>query len=138
MEKHHALAAPCKSCPYRKDVPSGIWAASEYEKLHQYDGEIIEQLHKGGMALFECHQLNGALCSGWLGCHGPHNLLAMRLHAGSVAPETFDYETDVPLFASGAEAAAHGMRDIEISSEAAHKTMARILKKRARKHGKEG
>ena len=29
--------SPCGSCPYRQDVPSGVWAASEYEKLPAYD-----------------------------------------------------------------------------------------------------
>jgi hypothetical protein len=129
-ELHHALAAPCKSCPYRKDVPSGVWAANEYEKLPSFDGEIVEQLMKGGTGLFLCHQKNNSLCSGWLGCHGPDNLVAMRLHHQYVKPETFDYTTDVPLFTSGAEAAAHGMRDIEKPSDAAHRTMGRLLRKK--------
>lgn len=125
---HHALKAPCKSCPYRKDVPSGIWAPEEYEKLPSFDGEIVEQLMKDGTALFLCHQQNNSLCSGWLGCHGPENLLAMRLHHEHVEPETFDYTTDVPLFSSGAEAAEHGMKDIEQPGEKAEKTMQRLMK----------
>lgn len=128
---HHALAAPCKSCPYRQDVPSGVWAENEYEKLPAYDGEIVEQVMKGATGLFLCHQQNSALCSGWLTCHGPENLLAIRLHLEHVEAEVFDYKTDVPLFASGAEAAAHGVRDIEEPSEAAHRTMNRLLRKRA-------
>jgi hypothetical protein len=28
---------PCESCPYRKDVPSGVWSEGEYRKLPQYD-----------------------------------------------------------------------------------------------------
>ncbi|QSY98577.1 hypothetical protein J2J97_32245 (plasmid) [Rhizobium bangladeshense] len=130
-ELHHALAAPCKSCPYRKDVPSGVWTEDEYGKLPAYDGSPAEQFMQGGSALFLCHQRNNALCSGWLGCHGPDNLVALRLHHQHVKPEVFDYETDVPLFASGAEAATHGMRDIERPSEAAHRVMGRLL-------GKEG
>jgi hypothetical protein len=39
-------ARPCASCPYRKDVPSGIWAAHEYTKLLAYDGDILDQLAK--------------------------------------------------------------------------------------------
>ncbi len=131
-DKHHALAVPCKSCPYRRDVPSGIWAVDEYVKLPAFDGEIMEQFQKGGHSLFLCHQKNNALCSGWLGCHGPENLLAMRLHGHAVEPETFSYETGVPLFSSGAEAAAHGMRDIAEPSAAAHRTMERLLRKRGR------
>lgn len=130
---HHALKVPCKSCPYRKDVPSSVWDASEYKKLPSYDGEIIEQVMGGGFGLFLCHQQNNALCSGWLGCHGPENLLAMRMHGHLCEPETFDYGTDVPLFSSGAEAAAHGMRDIEQPSEDAGKTIERIVRKRDKK-----
>jgi hypothetical protein len=132
-EPHHALAAPCKSCPYRKDVASGVWEAHEYEKLKAYDGEILDQALNGATGLFLCHQKNNALCSGWLACHGPVELLAMRLHSRLVQPETFQYETDVPVFASGAEAAEHGMKDIEAPSEKAFKTMAQVERKRGRK-----
>nr|WP_280343300.1 DUF6283 family protein [Nocardia neocaledoniensis] len=27
---------PCVSCPYRRDVPSGVWDFGEYEKLRGY------------------------------------------------------------------------------------------------------
>lgn len=45
---------PCSSCPYRRDVPSGVWHREEYEKLLQYDDstEILPA--------FMCHQ--PALC----------------------------------------------------------------------------
>ncbi|QIG66761.1 hypothetical protein EVB27_091 [Rhizobium phage RHph_TM16] len=132
-EKHHALAAPCKSCPYRKDVASGVWEAHEYEKLKAYDGEILDQVIAGATAVFLCHQQNNALCSGWLACHGPENLLAMRLNHRIVHHDTYMYETDVPVFSSGTEAAEHGMRDIEAPSEKAIKTMAQVERKRGRK-----
>ncbi|MEV6909068.1 DUF6283 family protein [Amycolatopsis sp. NPDC051071] len=35
--------APCRSCPYRRDVPSGVWDISEYEKLARYDRDTGEQ-----------------------------------------------------------------------------------------------
>lgn len=123
---HHALAAPCKSCPYRRDVPSGVWAEHEYEKLPKYDGEIMDQAMAGGTGLFMCHQGDNALCSGWLGCHGPVNLLAMRLHSDKVEPETFDYVSPVPLFASGFEACAHGLADIEDPGDDAERLMNRL------------
>ena len=28
---------PCASCPYRCDVPSGVWHPDEYAKLEVYD-----------------------------------------------------------------------------------------------------
>jgi len=103
--------APCGTCPYRTDVPAGIWAASEYAKLPGYDGETIEQLLAGATRLFFCHQNDGHLCAGWAGCHDTDELLALRLH--EVAPETFGYVSPVPLFSSGAEAAAHGMSGVD-------------------------
>jgi hypothetical protein len=132
-ELHGVLKAPCKSCPYRKDVPSGIWAEEEYRKLPSYDGDIPEQLVKGAFSLFFCHQQNDALCSGWLGCHEPRNLLAMRLHYRQVKPETFDYTTKIPLFASGAEAAEHGIKDIDAPSEGAKKAVIKLLRQKMRK-----
>lgn len=103
--------APCGTCPYRLDVPSAIWAAEEYEKLPRYDGETIEQLLAGGTGLFFCHQNDGHLCAGWVGCHDMQHMIALRLH--EVAPETYDYVSPIPLFESGAAAAAHGMARID-------------------------
>ena len=102
---------PCGSCPYRRDVPSGLWAAEEYAKLPGYDGEIIDQIQAGALGVFMCHQRDGCLCGGWLDTHGAGNLAALRLH--KVDPSVAKYKGDVPVFRSGAEAAAHGVRDIE-------------------------
>lgn len=90
---------PCGSCPYRRDVPSGIWEQHEYDKLPQYDGETWQQ----SPAVFLCHQRDGHLCSGWLACHGPEELLALRF-PGAAHPIAFSYKTDVPVFSSGDEA----------------------------------
>ncbi|AMQ67016.1 hypothetical protein SEA_BIPPER_81 [Mycobacterium phage Bipper] len=106
---------PCASCPYRRDVPSGIWDASEYSKLTAYDRDT----HAQPLGLFLCHQTNGddpnaRLCAGWVGCHGDQ-LIALRLAVarGRLPGEVFDYTTDVPLFESGAAAAAHGVAGID-------------------------
>lgn len=99
-------AAPCGTCPYRRDVPAGIWDASEYAKLPPYDGETWDQ----PPALFFCHRNDGHLCAGWVGCHDADHLLAFRLHR--VDPSAFDHVSPVPLFASGAEAAAHGLAGV--------------------------
>lgn len=131
-KKLGALPVPCKSCPYRRDVPSGVWEVHEYKKLLSYDGEIMEQVFHGGFGLFLCHQKNNCLCSGWLACHGPENLLALRISGDQVEPEVFQYHTDVPVFSSGAEAAAHGVKDINDPGAKAKKTMAQIERKRGR------
>lgn len=125
--------APCKSCPYRKDVPSGVWAKNEYDKLPGYDGNIIEQIPHG-TALFYCHQQDGKLCAGWLGAHGPHNLLAVRLAALSnrVSDAVLNYVSPVPVFSTGKEAAAHGKRAIRRPNNRAKAMVQQLLRKRRR------
>lgn len=119
---------PCASCPYRRDVPSGVWDPSEYEKLPEFDGETFEQ----SPAVFFCHQQDGSVCSGWLGHRPAHELLGVRLgiSTGRLDPSCADYSTDVPLFGSGEEAAEHGMQDIDRPGRAARKTMSKISKVR--------
>lgn len=110
---------PCASCPYRQDVPSGIWSAEEYAKLPLYDAPTMEQ----PAAVFLCHQTDrdstvARACAGWVGCHGS-DLLALRFAAINhrdgfeFAAACWDYESPVPLFESGADAAIHGMAGIQ-------------------------
>lgn len=120
--------APCKSCPYRCDVPSGVWAAEEYDKLPAYDGEIIDQFRQGGEALFLCHQRDGQLCAGWVATHGAGNLLALRLHGSKVDDTVWSYETSTPTFSSGREACDHGKREIDAPSEPARRTIGRLVR----------
>jgi hypothetical protein len=103
---------PCPSCPYRRDVPSGIWEESEYDKLPRFDGDIPDQVAAEAFNLFHCHSQPESLCAGWAGCHDMTNNLAVRLHSRQVDPAVYDYSSPVPLFTSGAEAAEHGMRDL--------------------------
>lgn len=116
---HAQLIQSAALCPYRQDVPSGIWDTSEYDKLARYDAETGMQPR----GVWQCHQTDGPnskprICAGWAGCHDGDNLLALRLGVfqGRISPETaqrvVDYTTPVPLFTSGAEAAAHGMQDL--------------------------
>lgn len=121
--------APCKSCPYRQDVPSGVWDVEEYAKLPGYDGEIIDQLRAGATGLFLCHQQDGNLCAGWLACHG-HNLLALRLHGGTIADSALDYMTRIPVFRSGSAAAAHGLAEVERPGKRARSLIERLVRNR--------
>lgn len=124
--------APCISCPYRRDVPSGVWSASEYEKLPPYDLDTPNQ----PMAAFFCHQQDGRICAGWVGCHDAGSLLSLR-----IAPLTgtmtrneveacYDYVSPVPLFGSGVEAAEHGMAEIDAPSERAMRVVEKIVDRR--------
>lgn len=121
-----APPVPCGSCPYRADVPSGLWEQHEYDKLPGYDSPTWAQHH----AVFMCHQRDRCLCGGWLACHGPHELLALRI-ARDIHPSVFDYETDVPVFASGAAARAHGIREIMRPKARARKMIGGLVRKRA-------
>ncbi|MEC3919197.1 DUF6283 family protein [Nocardia sp. CDC160] len=118
---------PCDSCPYRRDVPSGVWHAEEYEKLRLYDLDMALQPQK----LFQCHQTDAGnemrrMCAGWVGCHGP-DLLGLRLAllSGRISEAVFEaaaeYRSPVPLFGSGSEAADHGQAEIDCpGTDAAH------------------
>ncbi|WP_280420012.1 DUF6283 family protein [Nocardia carnea] len=128
---------PCASCPYRRDVPSGIWASEEYDKLRGYDNETPFQ----PLGLFQCHQhdpdsATARMCAGWVGCHGSE-LLALRLAAstGAITPATAqaaaEYRSPVPLFASGAEAADHGQAEIMRPGLAAAAAVEKITRRRS-------
>lgn len=124
---------PCASCPYRRDVPSGIWHPDEYARLPPYDDPTPYQPG----SVFLCHQVNGRACAGWAGCHDMTHNLAIRLaeSTGDITPDDAEelraYTTDVALFASGREAAEHGMRDVEHPSADAVRTLRKIMRRRA-------
>lgn len=124
--------APCGSCPYRLDVPSGIWAAEEYDKLPRYDGPLWTQ----PPAAFFCHQQDGRLCAGWVGCHDMDDSFGLRmaelngLVSEEAATAALNYETSVPLFSSGAEAAAHGRAEIEQPSVKARTVVEKLRSRR--------
>lgn len=132
MSAESPAPRPCTSCPYRCDVPSGIWAASEYAKLLTYDQPTFDQ--PGG--LFLCHQNpagseHDRLCAGWVACHGDQLLgLRMAISMGHLEESVLDYVTDVAVFASAAEAVAHGCRDIERPSAEASEAVRKIAARR--------
>jgi len=109
-------------------VPSGVWARSEYDKLPLYDGETWEQ----SIAIFMCHQRDGRLCAGWLACHDPTQLLALRA-SRNIHSSVFEYTTPVPVFASGAEARAHGLRDLKQPGGRALKVAAGLRRQRRKR-----
>lgn len=123
---------PCGSCPYRRDVPSGVWAPDQYAFLPDYDGPTGEQRAQ----VFMCHQNDGHLCAGWVGCHDMEENLAIRIAVldGRIDPgdidAIIDYTTDVALFGSGAETARHGLAEVHAPSERAQRTIDKIARKR--------
>ncbi|MFB7174542.1 DUF6283 family protein [Streptomyces sp. NPDC056254] len=128
---------PCESCPYRRDVPAGIWAEEEYDKLQRYDADTSEQ----PLGVFQCHQSDAdsdsrRICAGWAGCHDGEHLLAMRLAVlqGNVESATYeavaDYTSPVPLFSSGGEAAEHGRTGLAAPDGAARHMIDKISRTR--------
>lgn len=124
---------PCESCPYRTDVPSGIWAREEYEKLPAYDRETPYQ----PAGVFLCHQQDGRMCAGWAGCHDMYASLGLRLavSAGALSDAdysaTLAYRSPVPLFKSGTEAAAHGLRELDTPGAGAQRVMRKIQRRQS-------
>ena len=129
---------PCDSCPYRRDVPSGVWAPEEYEKLRRYDLPTMDQ----PLGVFLCHQYSAdavdpPVCAGWAGCHDRDELLALRFAAllgmpAQTVEAIRDYRSPVPLFESGCAAADHGERDIDCPGGAPAAAMVKITRKRNR------
>lgn len=120
----------CSSCPYRRDVPSGVWAAHEYDKLIEYDRPTAEQ----PWAPFMCHATPDHYCHGWAACHSNrgagYELLALRMaEAREVVSQPALPAPDPRLFSSGVEAAEHGKRDIKHPSPAARRAVARLVRK---------
>jgi hypothetical protein len=122
---------PCGTCPYRRDVPSGVWAAEEYAKLPPYDNDTSAQ----PLGVFHCHQQDGRICAGWAGTHDMNQSLALRLAASTrnLAPEVveavLDYTTEVPLFDTGAEAAEHGLAEVDEPGEKARKKIDHLTRR---------
>jgi hypothetical protein len=111
------------------DVPSGVWAMEEYEKLREYDRETAWQ----PPGPFHCHATPSHLCNGWVTVHTIRaateghrfDLLALRIFGmdGEVP------EHDVMLWGSGNEAADHGEADLEAPSPAARAAVERLERK---------
>jgi hypothetical protein len=79
-----------------------------------------------------CHQRDGKLCGGWLACHDPGELLALRI-TRNIDPAVYGYQTTVPVFSSGAEAHAHGIRAIKWPDATARQMIVGLMKKRRRR-----
>lgn len=131
MNVRPPAARPCGSCPYRVDVPSGVWDEEEYLKLPAYDAETGHQ----PIGVFLCHQRDGSVCAGWAHVHGDEHSLALRVAVAHdlMTLETLDaviaYRTDVPVFATGREACAHGLEEVASPGAGARRVIRRLRRK---------
>lgn len=118
---------PCSSCPYRQDVPSGLWAAHEYEKLRGYDEPTGAQ----PIAAFACHATPEHFCHGWAVVHSnrghAYELLALRLRRYDT--RNVPVSRTVALWSSGNEAADWGQRDVENPTDEAVERVAKLMAK---------
>ena len=117
---------PCPTCPYRRDVPSGIWDESEYAKLELYDEPTDRRLPQ--TALFLCHTTPESPCRGWLTVHREAVAVRRAMFRGEGRMDDVHAEPPVALFESGAKASAHGRRDIDKPSEAAIDAVTKVLR----------
>lgn len=116
---------PCSACPYRCDVPSGVWSEHEYRKLPPYDAETYAQ----PIETFRCHATPDHLCHGWA-VVGGWDLLALRL-AATQARDGRSLEVPpaaVPLFPTHTAAAEHGLAELDEPSETAREAIERLLR----------
>lgn len=117
---------PCSSCPYRKDVPSGVWSHDTYEILRPYDEPTGGQ----PFAPFGCHATPEFFCHGWAVVHtsrgNEFDLLSLRM-CRTGYPDI--PEAAVPLFASGNEAADHGQADLDNPSLEARQAVDKLVRK---------
>jgi hypothetical protein len=123
--------APCATCPYRRDVPSGVWAAMEYAKLPAYDAPTGEQ----PFGVFMCHADPKGLCTGWVQCHSrrPHEFALLALRLAEIDSDVWRIAMMAPLvklFRTGAAAAKHGMRALARPGKKARAAIERLTKKR--------
>jgi len=122
---------PCRYCPYRRDVPSGVWAEEEYRKLPAYDNPTGQQPFEP----FACHEVNQLLCAGWAQCEQAqkpgHELIALRLIQFDSGEIVLRPPGKVPLFASGLDAAIHGLKQLRRPGKAARLAMTYIVRLRA-------
>lgn len=122
-------ASPCTSCPYRRDVPSGVWDRSEYEKLRGYDTN--EQF-----GLFLCHQTTIAwhnmICRGWLTVHCESVAARLAVAQGRITNEQKYAPVKEPLYTSGNEAADAGLRGIRRPGKKARRVIERLTRARRR------
>lgn len=71
--KHARRTKPCEQCPWRKDVPTGVFPAEAYRTS-------APTAYDAAMSTFSCHMsgLDSATCAGFLMRHATHNI-AVRI-----------------------------------------------------------
>lgn len=118
---------PCPTCPYRRDVPSGVWAEQEYVRLKEFDDQRK-------ISAFLCHnggsdpKTNRTLCRGWVEVHNQN--WGVRLALCQVEwNDANSKPTKVPLYKSGAQAMKAGLRKLNQPSREARAICDKLARK---------
>lgn len=129
-KKLNVERSPCTSCPYRKDVPSGVWHFDEYEKLREYDTNEA-------VGTFLCHHTLDmsmeTVCRGWLTVHQESVAVRLAILTGAVTVEEVYAEVPEKLYATGNEAADFGQKKIEQPSRKARTVISRLMRNKKRR-----
>lgn len=131
--------APCSTCPYLCDTPSGMWARSEYEKLPGYDRDALAQ-GRLELAPFACHQTSTRpddaptlVCRGWLAVSPDSIAARMAVIDGKLSieqvTEAADSWEEGVLYASGQEAYEAGIEDLADPSPEARQKAERLIRR---------
>jgi len=135
----------CSSCPYRRDVPSGVWAADHYHVLKELDcrrtiklpyptkdGIVMLDTPNPSPGTFHCHQSNATgkptVCRGWLSVE--RNSIGARLLQMDEMPT--EDESDF-YYSTGTEACEAGLKGIESPSPEARALVEKLIARGAGK-----
>lgn len=120
---------PCATCPYRKDVPSGVWSHEDYEKLRKYDDAPMPTGENLGV--FLCHNTSVAgcniACKGWLIVHDDSIAVRLAFVRGQICIGDLK-PPGMPLHESGAAAADFGQKQISRPNRKARSLVAKLAK----------
>lgn len=124
------LPKACDSCPYRRDVPPGVWAKEEYDKLPLYDCDAPMP----ALSSFLCHQSHATeiatVCRGWLSVHRDSVAARISQIKGELLPEDIPTADESNVYyESGAEAAKAGKRGVRRPSKAAKQKVRNLVRR---------
>lgn len=135
-EPLHMMPTPCTTCPYRRDVPSGIWAREEYEKLPLYDRRPDGGI--GPLMTFHCHQEpqigKPTVCRGWLSVHLDCHAVRIAYFTGLLTKEqlaSIPREIEPGLYRSGREACRAGLKGIRRPGKKARAAIEKLAARRS-------
>jgi hypothetical protein len=101
--RRSARAKPCAECPWRTDVPTGVFPAEAFRVS-------APTSYDAALSAFSCHMSGAgkpATCAGFLARHGENNLLARIAAIEGCRPSS---DGGLPLYASYREmAVANGV-----------------------------